>query len=67
MWRTLKDAALYFDPYQPRDIALKILELLTDDASRRALKLKGRARARNFMWETCVQKTCTIIGGLLSP
>jgi glycosyltransferase involved in cell wall biosynthesis len=59
------DAALYCNPYQPRDIASKILELLADDELRRALKLKGSARARKFTWETCVQETCTVIEGLL--
>jgi glycosyltransferase involved in cell wall biosynthesis len=60
------DAALYCDPYQPRDIASKILELLSDDSSRRALKLRGRVRARKFTWETCVQETCAVIERLLS-
>jgi glycosyltransferase involved in cell wall biosynthesis len=60
------DAVLYCDPYQPRDIASRILELLDDDAGRRELKLKGNARARQFTWETCIHETCSIIEGLLS-
>jgi glycosyltransferase involved in cell wall biosynthesis len=60
------DAALYCDPYHPRDIADKIIELLGDEALRVALRRKGSARARQFTWEECIKETCEVMDGLLT-
>ena len=48
------DAALYFDPNDPVDLAKKILHL-RDEGVRRMLAEKGAERGRLFSWErTCV-------------
>jgi len=47
------NAALYFDPHNPADIADKIQRLMGDDALRRTLRCKGLERAERFSWTTC--------------
>jgi glycosyltransferase involved in cell wall biosynthesis len=44
------DAALYFDPASPADLAGKLAALMASEAERRALALRGRARAARFSW-----------------
>jgi len=44
------DAALYFHPDDPADMAEKIIHLLTDVKTRRALVEAGEIRAREFDW-----------------
>ncbi len=48
------DAALLVDPYDPDAIADGIYRVLTDDALRNAMQVKGVARARQFSWEQSV-------------
>ena len=55
------DAALYCDPHSPRDIADKLVALLTDETLRRSLRQKGLARAKRFTWEACAGKTLAVI------
>ena len=43
-----RDAALYFDPNDPADIAARITEVLTDDGLRDGLRRRGRERAAEF-------------------
>jgi glycosyltransferase involved in cell wall biosynthesis len=50
------DAALLVDPYDPDAIADGIYRVLTDDALRRAMHVKGIARARQFSWEQSVRR-----------
>ena len=59
------DAALYCDPYRPRDIADRIMELLGDNVLREVLIRKGREHARKFNWNACIKETCEVIDGLL--
>lgn len=42
------DAAVYFDPQDPADLAEKTLQLLRDDGQRRELTMKGRARIQEI-------------------
>lgn len=44
------DAALIFDPEEPRDIADAVSRLWTDDA-RATLAARGRAMVAKFTWE----------------
>jgi glycosyltransferase involved in cell wall biosynthesis len=50
------DAARLVDPYDPEAIADGIHTVLTDEAARRSLRLKGLERARQFSWETSVRR-----------
>ena len=51
------DAALYFRPEDPGDIAAKIIRLLSDRDLRADLRARGRARARAFTWEKTAAAT----------
>src|SRR4029079_3729589 len=55
------DAARYCDPRSERDIAEKLLELLSDAALRARLAAAGRARAASYTWERCAQGTAQAI------
>ena len=55
------DAALYFDPYRPEDIADKIMILLNDNALKAELKKKGKERALYFTWDKSAQETIRVI------
>lgn len=46
-----KDAAIYFDPMSPDDIARVIEQLLTGDKKRDELRERGPVRARFFNWD----------------
>ena len=45
------DAALYFDPLDPTELAGQIARIMDDGALRDALAERGLARAREFSWE----------------
>jgi glycosyltransferase involved in cell wall biosynthesis len=45
------DAAVYCDPRDPRDIASRLHEVLTNDALRADLSARGPLRARDFDWQ----------------
>lgn len=45
------DAALYFDPYNEKEIADTILLLLNNESLKAELKKKGKLRLQNFSWE----------------
>jgi glycosyltransferase involved in cell wall biosynthesis len=51
------DAAELFDPHDPEAIAEAIRRCLEDDALRRHLMARGRARAAQFTWERCAELT----------
>jgi glycosyltransferase involved in cell wall biosynthesis len=59
------NAAEYFDPYNVKELAAKILFLLSDQTRREWLITKGKERARQFNWINCQRETCKIILGLL--
>ena len=63
------DAAILVDPYDPSAIADGICRVLTDDALADDLRRRGLARARQFSWETSVQRVREIYRevGALSP
>jgi glycosyltransferase involved in cell wall biosynthesis len=50
------DAAIMIDPYEPKAIAEAIHRVLTDDALRADLRVRGLARARGFSWERSVKR-----------
>jgi glycosyltransferase involved in cell wall biosynthesis len=53
------DAALYFDPERPDDIAEKITRILQDESLKEALIRKGRTRAQDFRWVRTASETLT--------
>lgn len=52
-----RDAAIYFDPFNPQDIAEKIQTLLLDKDTLEKLKQHSLLRARRFDWEDTARKT----------
>jgi len=58
------DAALYFDPERPDDMAEKIAMILQDDGLKQALIRKGRTRAQDFRWERTASETLTFYGAV---
>ncbi len=55
-----QDAAIYFDPYNPQDIAEKIQTTLTNDTLIRDLKRLSLRRASYFSWEDTAKKTLQV-------
>ncbi|OGY43781.1 MAG: hypothetical protein A2729_00850 [Candidatus Buchananbacteria bacterium RIFCSPHIGHO2_01_FULL_39_14] len=56
----LGELALYFDPYDPNDIAKKIYQIVTDYNFRAEVKKNGPVQLKKFNWQTCAQKTLVI-------
>ncbi len=51
------EAALYFDPRAPAQIAARIREILGEDALSRRLRMLGSARAGAFSWRAAAEGT----------
>ena len=51
------DAARYFDPYDVKDIARALLELLADRELAARLVERGRERQARFTWEATARGT----------
>jgi glycosyltransferase involved in cell wall biosynthesis len=51
------DAALYFRPGSPENIAERIISLLEDNSVREDLAAKGKNRAQEFSWEKTAAET----------
>ena len=60
-----KDSVLYCNPYDYKDIAEKIFELINDNKLRDNLRQKGFERAKQLTWESCAQKTIHVIQEVL--
>jgi glycosyltransferase involved in cell wall biosynthesis len=54
------EAALYFDPRNPEEIATALLRLLGDGDLRQSLRSKGRERAGCFRWDDTARKTLAL-------
>ncbi|HEX3691728.1 MAG TPA: glycosyltransferase family 1 protein [Solirubrobacteraceae bacterium] len=61
------DAALMFDPHDPRAIAQALELLLSDSAEAQRLRERGLARARLFSWERTAQATLASYRRTLGP
>ncbi|WP_255295252.1 glycosyltransferase family 1 protein [Bacillus sp. AFS037270] len=46
-----EDAAIYFDPYDERDLANKILMVMNDELLKKELQSKGYQQAQKFSWQ----------------
>ncbi len=60
------DAAAYFDPLKPEDIASQVVNVLQDKEFRSRLRRQGKIRARSLRWETCVSQTCALLAQMLT-
>lgn len=56
----LKDAALYFDPYDKSDISRVIFRLIKDKELRASLVSKGYNVVKDFSWETAARETIKV-------
>lgn len=61
------DAARYFDPCEPEEMAAAILQVWRDEALREAMRAAGFQRAAGFSWERAAAQTLalyeTLLGG----
>lgn len=55
------DAALYFDPRVPEELAAKLRQLLDDEPLRARLRKRGLERARQFTWDRCAAQVLSEI------
>ncbi|MCX6792963.1 MAG: glycosyltransferase family 1 protein [Candidatus Falkowbacteria bacterium] len=53
----LGTAALYFDPYDEKDMTNKILKIIKDDILREDLIAKGLEQVKKYDWWECANKT----------
>lgn len=51
------DAALYFDPHVPQQIAARIAEVIADEGLAERLREQGRERAGRFSWTAAAEAT----------
>lgn len=58
------DAADYFDPEQPGELAALLRRLATDPAHRQALRTAGLRRAPSFSWPATIEQTIKIYRGI---
>lgn len=59
------DAALYCDPYDPTDIAAKVMCALQDANLREGMIQRGWARSREFTWRRTAEKTLQVYDEVL--
>lgn len=55
------DAALYFDAYNPEDIAEKIYQLESSETLRNELIEKGNIVAQQYSWKRCAEDTVSYL------
>ena len=54
------DAALYFNPHNPKDIAAKIQEVITNQQLSSDLVEKGREQVKKYSWQKMAQETLDV-------
>ena len=57
------EAAIYFEPNEPEDIAYKIYLLCMDKNLRQTCIQRGFERVKDFSWDTSARETLQILGG----
>jgi len=58
-----RNAALYFDPREPTDIANKIHQVLTDETLRQVLIRNAQENVKQFSWKRTAQRTLEVFNG----
>lgn len=61
------DAALYFDPHDPSDLADKIRQLMQDAPLQARLRHEGPVQAARFSWERCADEVLSFAESALAP
>ncbi|MDQ2898057.1 MAG: glycosyltransferase, partial [Actinomycetota bacterium] len=59
------DAACYFEPSDPGDLARRLQDLLADPAALAALAVAGRQHAEGFSWDATARATADVYRELL--
>ena len=59
------DAALYFDPHDPADLARAVDELSTRPEATHERVERGRERARRFSWKRSLDQLCGVFEEVL--
>ena len=54
------DAAIYFNPYDEKDIAEKIASVLNDEQLRKEMIFKGLEKVKEYSWEKCARETLKV-------
>lgn len=60
------DAALYFDPQNPSEMASQLRKVIEDDGLRKELIEKGRRRSEGFIWRRAAEETLQILKKVVS-
>jgi glycosyltransferase involved in cell wall biosynthesis len=60
------DAAIFVNPLDVEEIQHALIKVISDDALRQALVLKGVERAKGFSWENTARKTLDVFAKLRS-
>jgi glycosyltransferase involved in cell wall biosynthesis len=60
------EAALYFDPYSPEDIAQKIQTVLSDNALRQHLIKAGQTQAAKYSWQHMAKQTLEVYRNVIN-
>ncbi|MBI5530876.1 MAG: glycosyltransferase family 4 protein [Candidatus Doudnabacteria bacterium] len=55
------EAAMYFDPHNPKDIKNSLKMMLMDKSLRDSLIAKGSERLKGFSWRKCAQETLAVL------
>jgi len=58
------DAAIYFNPFSPQDIAEKIQTVLSNNILLQELKQRSLERVSHFSWEETARKTLRVLEGV---
>ncbi|HPN96442.1 MAG TPA: glycosyltransferase family 1 protein [Candidatus Moranbacteria bacterium] len=61
----LGDSALYFDPYDTKDITQKIEKIASDENLRKELIKKGYEQIKKYNWKRMAQETLEIYKGVI--
>ncbi|HEV2500464.1 MAG TPA: glycosyltransferase family 1 protein [Terriglobia bacterium] len=54
------DAAEYFDPLSPQEIAAALAKVLGSESLRAEMRRKGLERAKLFSWDECARRYCKV-------
>ena len=59
------DGAVYFDPFEPDEIAAQILRLWHDERARREVRERGLARCQRYQWNQTARETLAVFEGVV--